>query len=283
MPSIAWNKQRWGAEHSWSAHGDEWSYSFGSASAHWYAFILPRLQRYLPDTALPRSRIVEIAPGHGRWTQFLLSHCRHLAAYDLSEECISYCRIRFGNYVSDGTAEFHLTDGMTIEEKDGSVDFIYSFDSLVHAERDVIRSYLTHFSRCLKPGRFAFIQHSNLGAYPHLQNYNNSGPYNCRGATVSAATVQEDAKEQGLTTLIQEGLNHETQHLNNELIDCISVIQKPMNKCVTSRAVFLENRFYPVMGQITKNFVLPYEKCGVERGQMDESVVDCGRGLKDPC
>ncbi len=264
MPSIEWNRQRWGKEHHWSAHGDEWSYSFGSAAAQWYAFILPRLYRFLPDAATPDSRIVEIAPGHGRWTQFLLSHCKKLTAYDVTEECLAYCRRRFRKHVDDGTAEFHLTDGLTLREKEDSIDFAFSFDSLVHVERDVIQSYLAHLSKCLKPGRFAFLQHSNLGAYPRLHNYKGTGPYNARGVTVSTTTVQADARERGLITLIQEGLNHETQHMNNELTDCISVIQKPVRQCAAKETVFLSNRIYPAMGDIAKFFVRPYETCEVK-------------------
>jgi ubiquinone/menaquinone biosynthesis C-methylase UbiE len=264
MPSIEWNKQLWGKKYAWPAHGDEWSYSFGSASAHWFAFILPRLHRYLPDIAAAESRIVEIAPGHGRWTQFLLNHCKTLAAYDVSEECISYCASRFRNRVNDGTAEFCLTDGLNIAEKDENVDLVYSFDSLVHVERDVMRSYLIHISRCLRPGRFAFLQHSNLGSYPHLHNYSDAGSFNGRGVTVSSATVQADAKEQGLTTLIQERLNHETQRMNNELVDCISVIQKPAHQQGAMDTVILNNPYYSTMGKITEDFVLPYEKCCVK-------------------
>jgi len=262
MPSIEWNKRHWGTEYPWSAHGDEWSYSFGSASAHWFAFILPRLHRYLPDISAPGSRIVEIAPGHGRWTQFLLNHCKSLAAYDISEKCISHCRTRFINRVEEGTAQFHLIDGLNIPEKDDAVDLVFSFDSLVHVERDVMQSYLTHLGRCLKPGRFAFLQHSNLGAYPHLHNYNNAGPYILRGTSVSAATMRADAKERGLITLIQEGLNHETQTMKNELVDCISVIQKPLPGHAAKDTVVLSNRNYPALGKVTKEFVLPYEKCG---------------------
>jgi len=263
MPSIGWNKQHWGKEYRWSAHGDEWSYSFGSASAHWFTFLLPRLHRFLPRTVAPQSRIVEIAPGHGRWTQFLLSHCKTFAGYDVSEECVSYCKGRFKDRIDDGTAKFFLTDGLSLAEKSDDVDLAFSFDSLVHVERDVMRGYLLHLSRCLKPGRFAFLQHSNLAAYPHLLNHNYAGPFNARGATVSAATVRSDAAEYGLVTLIQEGLNHETQHLNNELTDCISVIQKPAAGQATGKTIFLENRHYPALAQVTRNFVLPYEGCSV--------------------
>ena len=190
----------------------------------------------------------------------MLNHCKTLAAYDVSEECVSYCQNRFKRHVNDGTAEFYLTDGLSLSEQDDNVDLVFSFDSLVHVERDVMRSYLIHISRCLRPGRFAFLQHSNLGVYPHLQTCDNGGPYNTRGANVSMATIQADAKEQGLVTFIQEGLNHETQHMNNELADCISVIQKPLNKRIRKNTVVLHNRYYPTMGQITKEFILPYEK-----------------------
>jgi hypothetical protein len=70
-----------------------------------------------------------------------------------------------------------------------------------------------------------------------------------------------DARERGLVTLIQEGINHETQNMNNELIDCISVIQKPLHLHDEPQTVFLSNRSYPAMGQMAKNFVLPYERC----------------------
>jgi len=261
MPSIQWNRQRWGKEHRWPAHGDEWSYSFGSATVHWHAFILPRIRRFLPDARAVNPRIVEIAPGHGRWTQFLLPHCKTLAAYDVTEECILYCKHRFSAEVAGGRAEFHLNDGLSLSENDASVDLVFSFDSLVHVERDVIQNYLRHLSRCLKPGAFAFLQHSNLAAYPHLQNYRNAGPYNARGVTVSASTMQADACEFGLTTLVQEGLNHETQYVNNELIDCISLLQKPLDGRRAREPIFLNNQYYPEIGQFSKALIFPYEHC----------------------
>ena len=76
--------------------------------------------------------------------------------------------------------------------------------------------------------------------------------------------MQDDGKERGLVTLIQEGLNHETQQMNNELVDCISVIQKPTHPQATTATVVLNNAYYASMGTIAKDFVLPYEKCGTE-------------------
>jgi len=261
MPSIEWNRQRWGREHPWSSHGDEWSYGFGSAAAQWYGFILPRLHPFLPNAAARDFRIVEIAPGHGRWTQFLLRHCATLAGYDITESCVAYCGQRFAAEIAAGRASFHLTDGLSLAEADNSVDLVFSYDSLVHAERDVMQAYLIHVKRCLKPGGIAFLQHSNLGAYPHLQNFRNQGPYNCRGANVSAETMQQDIRACSLVALLQEALTHETQHLNGELTDCISLIRKPVLHNAIDQTVVLSNRFYPAIGGLTRDFALPYEQC----------------------
>jgi hypothetical protein len=48
---------------------------------------------------------------------------------------------------------------------DGSVDFVFSFDSLVHAEADVMAVYLEQLSRKLKPHGIGFFHHSNVAAH----------------------------------------------------------------------------------------------------------------------
>jgi cyclopropane fatty-acyl-phospholipid synthase-like methyltransferase len=39
-------------------------------------------------------------------------------------------------------------------------DFVFSFDSLVHVESDVIENYLTQLAKKLKPNGIGFIHHS---------------------------------------------------------------------------------------------------------------------------
>ena len=48
---------------------------------------------------------------------------------------------------------------------DGSVDFVFSFDSLVHTKREVVEAYLTELGRKLRIGGKGFIHHSNFGEY----------------------------------------------------------------------------------------------------------------------
>ena len=43
---------------------------------------------------------------------------------------------------------------------DASIDFAFSFDSLVHAEANILESYISELARVLKANAIAFIHHS---------------------------------------------------------------------------------------------------------------------------
>lgn len=158
MPSIDWNKQTWDDAYDWSERGDEWSASWGGPAMQWYGSILPRIQAFVPT-----GTILEIGPGFGRWTYYLEGLCRNLILVDLSEACIDACRRRFA---SSSYVSYHVTDGKSLEMvPDGSVDLAFSFDSLVHAEEDVLDSYLRQLRSKLSKDGVGFIHHSNLADY----------------------------------------------------------------------------------------------------------------------
>jgi 2-polyprenyl-3-methyl-5-hydroxy-6-metoxy-1,4-benzoquinol methylase len=140
--------------------GDEWSSSWGDAHTQWHGTLYPRIKSFIPAQT-----ILEIAPGFGRWTQFLAHHCEKLIIVDLSSECIEYCKKRFAHY---SHIEYHTNDGMSLAMiENNSVDFVFSFDSLVHAEYDVIQSYIIELSKKFKENGSGFIHHSNIGSYQH--------------------------------------------------------------------------------------------------------------------
>ena len=66
MPTIERNKELWDGLYHWSEMGDEWSKQWGCPYMQWYGMLLPRIHSFLPAKT-----ILEIAPGYGRWTQFL--------------------------------------------------------------------------------------------------------------------------------------------------------------------------------------------------------------------
>src|SRR5579863_1808939 len=154
MPSISENRKLW--DGTWSQDGDVWSGWWGTPHAQWVGCLLPRVFPFL------KGRILEIGPGHGRWTQFLQPHCASLIGIDLVQACVERCTERFSHYLN---LEFEVNDGLTFPMiENGSIDFAFSFDSLVHVESDVMFSYTNELARVLKPGGVAFLHHSNLDA-----------------------------------------------------------------------------------------------------------------------
>ena len=161
MPTIKENLNHWNNEAHWSGQGDEWSNWWGGPEPQWFGAIFPRVHPFLPAKS-----ILEIAPGFGRWTQFLKNYCGHLTLVDLSETCIEACKKRFSSY---SHISYHVNDGESLSMiPDESIDFVFSFDSLVHAEADVMGAYLKQLSRKLTPNGVGFFHHSNIGAYPHV-------------------------------------------------------------------------------------------------------------------
>src|SRR5512139_2492721 len=194
MPSVIENRARW-SEHPWTREGHEWSPGQTAAGGEmlWWRSLRPRIVAHVPA-----ERILEIGPGFGRWTQHLLSLCDHLIAIDVTERCIERCRERF---TSSGRFEAWTNDGESLGMvPDGSLDFVFSFDSLVHAEAPVLRAYVRQLARKLKPGGTGFIHHSNLRAFAGA---NGELPAwlvrrNWRAESMSARLFREYCAESGL-------------------------------------------------------------------------------------
>jgi len=234
VATIVENRERW-QQHRWAQQGDEWSPGRSTAGTAllWHRSIFPRIQQLLPaDT------ILEIGPGFGRWTQFLRRHCSRLVLVDLSARCIESCRTRFA---ADFRIEYILNDGTSLDRvADRSVDFIFSFDSLVHAEADVIGAYLAQAARKLKPGGTGFIHHSNLHAFVHPRTHRLrwfvTRP-NWRAESMSADVFRQLCHSAGLSCRSQELINWfgkardaDRYRLNGRCIpltDCFSIVATP--------------------------------------------------------
>ena len=139
--------------------GELWSDVWGGSDALWARTVFPRIRPYLPV-----ERGLEIAPGFGRLTHYLRRHCSRLDVVDLSPRCIEACRKRFAD---DRSITGHVNDGRSLPMiRSGSVDFAFSWDSLVHAPADALRGYVTELRRVLSSDGVAFLHHSNVAALP---------------------------------------------------------------------------------------------------------------------
>lgn len=197
MPSIPQNRANWNDPNNWVRAGEEWSQSWGSTHTLWFGTILPRIA-----ACLPAEHLLEIACGHGRITAHLLTHCRRYTGVDLAPNCVAICRERFA---AQSHASFHETDGRSLDMvPDASVDFAFSWDSLVHAEIEAVGGYLLALGKKLRPGGLAFLHHSNLAAFADATGKPTIPNPHWRASTVSAERVRTQAPAAGLACVVQE-------------------------------------------------------------------------------
>ncbi len=195
MGTVEQNLDSW-SHYDWSKGGDEWSECWGGTEYLWMGTILPRIRAFVPaDTVL------ELAPGYGRVTQFLKDTCQKLILVDLVERCIEACKQRFA---SSNHIEYHVNDGKSLPMiADASVDFIFSWDSMVHAESDIMKAYIHEFFRILKPTGFGFIHHSNIGYYFLKKREKVDNPH-WRAESMNAELFVNFCDEAGLSCISQE-------------------------------------------------------------------------------
>jgi cyclopropane fatty-acyl-phospholipid synthase-like methyltransferase len=211
--NIEANKKLWDGDYNWCRGGDEWSEHFGSVSAEWQLFLYPRIRNYIKDC----KSLLEIAPGFGRWTQFLKDMCRRYQGVELSESCTQFCKERFRRTNNKAKMKFYTNDGKSLDMiSDNSIDFCFSFDSLVHTDKDAMESYIAQLGKKLKIGAHAFIHHSNFAQYKEA-------PTGWRSAEVDFLFVQDMCGKYGLHCVQQELVKWCNEFFFS---DCISVIRR---------------------------------------------------------
>lgn len=158
MPDLDAIRATWDDASGWIAAGDEWSGPWGGTEALWVSTLLPRIHRFLPA-----GTVLELGPGQGRWAQYLKDRCERLVLVDVAAHAVDACRRRFAG---DDHIAYHVGDGRSLPMvADGAVDLAFSFDSLVHAEADVLDAYARELGRVLAPDGIAFLHVSNMGAH----------------------------------------------------------------------------------------------------------------------
>jgi len=113
--------------------------------------------------------VLELAPGAGRNTEKLARVARIIHAVDMNEYALRKLRARFQSVLGRCELHIHQNHGNDLDMiLDGSITFIYSWDSAVHFDKAVLKDYVAEFSRVLKPNGTGFIHHSNLGHRAHM-------------------------------------------------------------------------------------------------------------------
>jgi SAM-dependent methyltransferase len=217
MPTLEWNKDKWDKEYNWDLRGEEWSQSWGNSEAQWFSSLYPRIHRFIAC-----DNVLEIACGYGRWTKYLQEYAiNKFMGVDLSSECIQYCKQHF----KDDKTSFYQNDGVSL--KDVSIikhDFVFSFDSLVHVNPHILKTYIQQIMLLLKDKGVCFIHHSNFGAIIEAGGINEShkGFTHFRDQKTSAEIVRQFILQYGGKVLCQEIVDWG----GGESIDCLTTFCK---------------------------------------------------------
>jgi hypothetical protein len=80
MPTIEQNKMQWSG-YDGPKDGAEWSGPWAGTAYLWHGTVMPRIAK-----SVPAGHFVELGPGYGRCTQYLVPLCRTLTIVDLAEK-----------------------------------------------------------------------------------------------------------------------------------------------------------------------------------------------------
>jgi len=115
---------------------------------------------------------------------------------------------------------------------DASVDFVFSFDSFVHPDREIVEAYLRELGTKLKIGGKGFIHHSNFGEYVNTRRERLPEALakplikakildwaHHRNPSMSADLFRDLCEQHGLHCITQELVNWR----GRRLIDCLTL------------------------------------------------------------
>lgn len=196
---------------------DQWVPYFESAESHadvqWNNFLWPILK----DCDL--STTLELAPGAGRIATRTLPLTNRMFLVDVNQYALELCLKRFADSPHREKLLFCLNNGKQLQAiPDDILTTIYCWDSAVHFDRLIIKSYLQEFKRTLRTGGKVLIHHSNLGISFCSEDFKENPHWR---SNMSAKLMVEYCNQLGLNIESQKILDWGEPNL-----DCISVLSR---------------------------------------------------------
>jgi SAM-dependent methyltransferase len=159
MPTVEWNKS-WAnnlrmfekGELKGEHYGDQW----GDPSKD--PLLTSVVERFVIPFVNESTSALEIGSGGGRWTQFLLS-CKLVYCVELNPEMFKYLKKRFGKSKNLKYIRTNGSDFPTVPID--SIDFVFSFGTLVHLDVEIIESYISNLRKIVRPHCNLCLQFSN--------------------------------------------------------------------------------------------------------------------------
>lgn len=191
------------------AEQENWLTVFWNEQSSFY-----QLFQYLDlDTTL------EIACGTGRHSARVIDKIKKLYLLDSSLGAIEKAKERFAAHTN--IVYIHSKDGIGIPAivPDGSLTSVFSYDAMVHFEKETVFSYVEDSFRKLKDGAYALYHHSNYGGNPGGKFTDNPGWRNF----MTQELFLNKAAETGFEVVQSEIIS-----FSCEDSDCITLLKKPV-------------------------------------------------------
>lgn len=159
MASIRENFEEWNNDWDANLTGDEWTDQAEYCNQPYTEWKESLVKTFIEKYIDKHSTVLEIGPGHGRWTEYFVKIASKVILVDISPNCLEICRNRFPNHKN---IKYVLNNGKSLEGLgDSSIDFVWSYDSFVFMEEDVYEAYFKEFRRILRSNGIAVIHHPN--------------------------------------------------------------------------------------------------------------------------
>jgi hypothetical protein len=173
--------------------------------------VVPPLQfikeRYVLPFVNPKHTAVEIGPGGGRWTRYLLGFDT-VFAVDYHQESLDQLKRGFGRRRNVRFIKNHGTDFPDIAPN--SVDYIFSFGTFVHLEFELIEQYLRAMQSVAKPTANIVLQYSDKTKIMAQinQGFSDNTPERMRTAVRAAGyrIIEEDTTSLWHSSVIRFGI-----------------------------------------------------------------------------
>jgi Methyltransferase domain len=219
MPTLEENLGMW-SNYDWSQGGNEWSSCWGDTETLWWGSLFPRIRGFFPAQT-----ILEIAPGYGRFTDYLRFMCGHLNIVDLTPGCIEACQKRFKD---QSNISYFLNDGKSLSMiADNSIDL-------------VLEAYMLQLSKKLKSDGVGFFHHSNVGEFVDPSTGETTFEnIHWRAKSVTAQKFVAACEAAGIQCISQEIVNWGGEHL----CDCISVFTLKTSRWARPNQVIRNDQF----------------------------------------
>jgi SAM-dependent methyltransferase len=161
------------------------------------------------------SNTVDLAAGHGRNSVKLAALAKRLTIIDIQPGNIEVCKQRFS---SREDVYCVVNNGFDMRPlPDDDVTLVYCFDSMVHFDSDVVRSYVRDTRRVLVPGGRGFFHHSNYSGGHDWRTNPSSRNF------MTKELFEHYALKEGLSIISQRLINW-----GNDLnIDCLTLLERP--------------------------------------------------------